>query len=76
MRIAENQKRLSALNLQRHKEMSSDTAKLLALANELKSETEKSTKEPISMTDVRKVELIEKLAHNVRETMRASGPSE
>jgi len=75
MQSADNQKRLKELNLQRQKQMTDDTAKLLALANELKLETEKSTKETISMTEVRKAELIEKLARSVREKMKASAPT-
>jgi hypothetical protein len=72
MKLRENQKRFEQLNLQRHKEMTSDTEKLLALANQLKAETDKSTKDSLSMESVREAEQIEKLARTVREKMKAS----
>jgi hypothetical protein len=77
MKLRENQKRFEQLNLQRHKEMTSDTEKLLALANQLKAETDKSStgkssKDALSMEAVRQAEQIEKLAHTVREKMKAS----
>jgi hypothetical protein len=72
MKLRENQKRLEQLNLQRHKEMTSDTEKLLALANQLKAETDKGAKDSLSMESVREAEQIEKLARTVREKMRAS----
>jgi len=72
MKLKENQKRIEELNLLRQKEMTSDTAKLLALANELKAETDKSTGAALSMNEVRKVEEIEKLAHSVRDKMKAT----
>jgi len=65
-------KRLKEINLQRQKEMTSDTAKLLQLANELKSDTDKSEKDKLSMIEVRKAEMIEKLAKSVRDKMKAT----
>lgn len=69
---------LEQLNQLRHKEMASDTERLLALANQLKAEadkasTGKASKDALSMDGVRQAEQIEKLARNVREKMRASG---
>lgn len=72
MKLADNQKRFAKMNLQRRKEMTSDTEKLLALANQLKAETEAISKETVSMDAVRQAEQIEKLAHSVRDKMRAS----
>jgi hypothetical protein len=72
MRTADNQKRLAELNVQRQKQMTDDTAKLLLLASELKTETAKSGNDALSIVEARKAELIEKLAHNVRERMKAS----
>jgi len=66
------QKRQLAMNTARQKEITDDTAKLLALANELKAEMDKSTKDTLSLAVVRKAEQIEKLAHAVREKMKAS----
>jgi hypothetical protein len=50
--------------------MNSDTARLLALANQLKTETD-PIKTP-SISALREAEQIEKLAHSVREKMKAS----
>lgn len=54
------------------KQLADDTAKLLALANELKAELEKSNKDTLSLTVIRKAEQVEKLAHKVRDEMKAS----
>ena len=72
MKRRDNQKRFAKLNEQRRKDMTSDTEKLLALANQLKAETDAISKDALSMDSVRQAEQIEKLAHNVREKMRAS----
>ena len=72
MKAQDNRKRFEKLNQLRHKEMTSDTEKLLALANQLKAETDKAVKDTLSMNAVRQAEQIEKLAHSVRETMRSS----
>ena len=78
MRSADAQKRLTQINLQRQKEMTSETARLLALARdlalatELKRKTDKAGNDSLSMLEVRKAELIEKLARSVREQMKAS----
>jgi hypothetical protein len=72
MKLRENQKRFERLNVQRHKEMTTDTEKLLELANQLRTETAKSAGESLSMEAIRQAEQIEKLAHGVREKMKAS----
>jgi hypothetical protein len=72
MQIQENRKRMMLLNVMRQKEMTSDTEKLLQLANEVKADTNRTTRDQLSMIEVRKVEMIEKLAHAVREKMKAS----
>jgi hypothetical protein len=69
MQIKDNQKRIEALNLQRHKDMTSETAKLIVLAIQLKAETDIGSKEKVSVIDLRKAELIEKLAKSVRSKM-------
>jgi hypothetical protein len=71
MRFKDNEKRIAALNLQRHKDMTSDTAKLVMLAIQLKAETDQSSKEKLSAVELRKAELIEKLAKNIRNLMKA-----
>jgi len=69
MQIKDSQKRIEALNLQRHKDMTSETAKLIVLAIQLKAETDLGSKEKVSVIDLRKAELIEKLAKSVRSKM-------
>jgi hypothetical protein len=73
MRIKDNQKRIAALNLMRQKDMVSDTAKLVVLAIQLKAETDQSSKEKLSVVELRKAELIEKLAKSVRTKMKGWG---
>jgi hypothetical protein len=56
----------------RQKQLADDTAKLLTLANELKAEMDKSTKDTLSLSVMKKAEEIEKLARKVRGEMKAS----
>ena len=79
-RHEENLKRLKALNVERQKEMNAETGKLITLANEIKAEADKSSasgggtgkKDSLSVLDLHKVEMIEKLAKSVREKMTAT----
>lgn len=57
-------------NLDRQKQLVADTDKLVALANQLKAEVDKSTKDTLSIDVIRKADEIEKLAHNVKEKMK------
>jgi hypothetical protein len=59
-------------NADRQKKLQDDTAKLLSLANELKADVDKSTKDTLSLDVVRKADEIEKLAHNVKERMKGT----
>jgi hypothetical protein len=61
-----------ARNVDRQKQLVLDTQKLLALANELKMDVDKSTKDTLSLDVIRKAEEIEKLAHSVKEKMKGS----
>jgi hypothetical protein len=54
------------------KQLAEDTARLLILANELKAEMDKSSKDTLSLKVIKKAEEVEKLAHKVREEMTAS----
>ena len=58
-----------AANAERKKQIADDSAKLLKLATDLKSEVEKTTKDTLSLNVIRKAEEIEKLAHDVKEKM-------
>ena len=57
-------------NDDRQKKLVEDTAKLVALANELKVAVDKSDKNTLSLDVVRKADEIEKLAHSVKERMK------
>ena len=57
-------------NVERQKQLVADTQKLLSLANELKDDVDKSTKDTMSLDVIRKADEIEKLAHNVKEKMK------
>jgi hypothetical protein len=72
MKHQDLEKRFRELNQLRQKEMTADTAKLLALATELNTKTEKSVNDKLTMEAVRQVEQIEKLAHSVRDKMKAT----
>jgi hypothetical protein len=60
----------AAANAERKKQISDDTARLLKLAADLKSEVDKTTKDTLSLGVIRKADEIEKLAHNVKEKMK------
>lgn len=57
-------------NVERQKQLVADTQKLLSLANELKTDVDKSSKDTLSLDVIRKADEIEKLAHTVKEKMR------
>jgi hypothetical protein len=59
-------------NQQRKDQLTADTAKLLQLANELKAEMDKSTKDTLSISVLKKADQVEKLAHKVRDEMKLS----
>jgi hypothetical protein len=59
-------------NQQRKDQLAADTAKLLQLANELKAEMDKSTKDTLSISVLKKADQVERLAHKVRDEMKLS----
>jgi hypothetical protein len=59
-------------NEERQKALVADTDRLLALAQQLKVEVDKSNKDMLSVEVVRRAEQIEKLAHSVKEKMRGN----
>ena len=65
---AEQQARLR--NDDRQKRLVADTEKLLALATDLKTQVDKSTKDTLSVDVIKKADEIEKLAHSVKERMK------
>ena len=59
-------------NTQRQQQIVDDTTKLLQLAQQLKDEVDKSTKNTLSVSVIKKADEIEKLAKVVKEKMRES----
>jgi nitric oxide reductase activation protein len=57
-------------NVDRQQKLVSDTEKLLALAQQLKDEVDRSNKDTLSVEVVKKATEIEKLAKSVKERMR------
>jgi len=63
---------LDAINEARRKQIADESAALLKLATDLKSEVDKTNKDTLSMNVIRKADAIEKLAHDVKEKMKLS----
>ena len=63
-------KNVDAANLERKRQITDDSARLLKLASDLKAEVDKTSKDTLSLGVIRKAEEIEKLAHNVKEKMK------
>ena len=59
-------------NMDRQKQIVADTQKLVALANQLSADVEKSNKDTLSLDVIRKADEIEKLAKAVKEKMKGS----
>jgi len=59
-------------SVDRQKQLVTDTQKLVALANALKVDVDKSNKDTLSLDVIRKADEIEKLAHNVKEKMKGN----
>lgn len=59
-------------NKQRQEDLKEDTVKLLELATELKQYVDKTNENVMSLEVMKKAEQIEKLAHSVREKMKAN----
>jgi hypothetical protein len=57
-------------NAGRKKQIADESAQLLKLATDLKSEVDKSNKDTLSMTVIRKADAIEKLAREVKDKMK------
>lgn len=67
---------VEAGNAARKKQIADQSARLLKLANDLKAEVDKSTKDTLSLTVIRKADAIEKLAHDVKgKSKLTAGPS-
>jgi hypothetical protein len=62
--------RVRAMANERQKKIIDDTARLLQLATELKTDVDKTTKDEMSMDVIRKADEIERLAHDVKQRMK------
>lgn len=73
MRMREQQlknKNFEAANLERKRQISEDSAKLLRLATDLKTEVDKTSKDTLSLGIIRRADEIERIAHGVKEKMK------
>ena len=66
------QRRMNALNADRHKSMVSDTDKLLQLAKQLDAEIAANSADGLTSQEMKRVAEIEKLARSVKEKMARS----
>jgi hypothetical protein len=60
----------AAANVERKRQIADDSARLLKLATDLKTEVDKTSKDTLSLGVIRKAEEIEKLARSVKEKMK------
>ena len=63
-------KNFDAANMERKRQIESDTAELVELARELKAAVQNRRQDKSPTDAIRKAELIERLAHDVREKMK------
>jgi hypothetical protein len=61
---------IDTAGVERKRQIADDSARLLKLANDLKSEVDKTSKDTLSLGVIRKADEIERLAHNVKEKMK------
>lgn len=65
-----NEAKFEAANTERKRQIMQDSAELLKLAAELKAEIDKTSKDTLSLSVIRKAEDIERLARNVQTKMK------
>jgi hypothetical protein len=65
----------NAANEERKKQLAENTKLLLKMATDLKTEVDKTDKDTLSLTVIRKAEEIERLAHGVKEKMKLTNGS-
>ncbi len=56
-----------AASVERRKQIADESAMLLKLATDLKAEVDRTSKDTLSLSVIRKADEIEKLAHSVKE---------
>ena len=67
---AAKKKNFDVANAERKRQMNEDSALLLKLAKELNVEIERASKDTLTLSEIRKIEDIERLAHNVEQKMK------
>jgi tRNA pseudouridine-54 N-methylase len=67
-----NKQNVEAVNAERRKVIADESAMLLKLATDLKAEVDKSNKDTLSLTVIRRADMVEKLAHDMKEKMKLS----
>jgi tRNA pseudouridine-54 N-methylase len=67
-----NKQNIEAVNAERRKVIADESAMLLKLATDLKAEVDKSNKDTLSLTVIRRADMVEKLAHDMKEKMKLS----
>jgi hypothetical protein len=67
-----NQQNFDAVNALRRKQVTDDSARLIKLADELKTEIDSNSKDTVSQNSLRKIEAIEKLARSIKQKMSVS----
>jgi hypothetical protein len=67
---AQEQKQFENINAQRRKRLSEESAALIKLAADLKAEMDKTDKDTLNLNVIRKADEIEKIAHDVKNTMK------
>jgi hypothetical protein len=70
MAVQGKDKNVDPASIERKRQITDDSARLLKLASDLKAEVDKTSKDTLSLGVIRKAEEIEKLAHNVKEKMK------
>jgi len=69
------QQNFEAVNAERRKIIADESTLLLKLATDLKAEVDKTNKDTLSINVIRRADLVEKLAHDMKEKMKLSiGP--
>jgi len=67
-----SKRNFEAVNAERRKAIVGESALLLKLATDLKAEVDKSNKDTLSLNVIRRADLVEKLAHDMKEKMKLS----
>jgi len=68
----QNRMKLEEANATRKKQLGEETAKLLQMAADLKTEMDKTDKDTLSLSIIRKADQIEKLARDLKARMKVT----